>query len=84
MNNYGKIMAKIHVRRGNDAIVLTEAEFIEVYGTMIKPEERVTLMIGYYNVYLPADIALDVIKDGANSRALDKFPGDWEVDLEEL
>ena len=83
MENYGKIRAKIHVRRGNDAIVLTEAEFIEVYGTMIKPEERVTLMIGYYNVYLPADIALDVIKDGANSRALDKFPGDWEVAVEE-
>ena len=76
--------AKVHIRRGNDAIVLTEAEFIEVYGTMIKPEEQVTLMIGYYNIYLPADIALDVIKDGANSRALDKFPGDWEVDLEEL
>ena len=76
--------AKIHVRRGNNAIVLTEAEFIEVYGTMIKPEEQVTLMIGYYNIYLPADIALDVIKDGANARALDKFPGDWEVDLEEL
>ena len=76
--------AKVHIRRGNDAIVLTEAEFIEVYGTMIKPEEQVTLMIGYYNIYLPADIALDVIKDGANARALDKFPGDWEVDLEEL
>jgi hypothetical protein len=41
-------------------------------------------MIGYYNVYLPADIALDVIKDGANTRALNKFPGDWEVDLAEL
>lgn len=84
MDNHGKVAAKIHVRRGNDAIVLTEAEFIEVYGTLIKPEEQVTLMIGYYNIYLPADIALDVIKDGANSRALDKFPGDWEVDLEEL
>ena len=76
--------AKVHIRRGNDAIVLTEAEFIEVYGTMIKPEEQVTLMVGYYNIYLPADIALDVIKDGANSRALDKFPSGWEVDLEEL
>lgn len=84
MDNNGKVVAKIHVRRGKDAVVLTEAEFIEVYGTMIKPEERVTLMVGYYNIPLPADIALDVIKDGANSRALNKFPGDWEVDLEEL
>lgn len=84
MSDYGKVVAKIHVRRGNDAIVLTEAEFIEVYGTMIKPEERVTLMVDYYNISLPANVALDVIKDGANSRALDKFPGDWEVDLEEL
>ena len=84
MDNNGKVMAKIHVRRGNDAIVLTEAEFIEVYGTMIKPEEQVTLMVGYYNIPLPANIALDVIEDGANSRALDKFPGDWEVAVEEL
>lgn len=84
MSDYGKVAAKIHVRRGNDAIVLTEAEFIEVYGTMIKPEERVTLMVGYYNIPLPAKVALDVIEDGANARALDKFPGDWGVDLEEL
>ena len=84
MDNNGEVTAKIHVRRGKDAVVLTEAEFAEVYGTLIKPEEQVTLMVGYYNIYLPADIALDVIKDGANSRALDKFPGDWEVDLEEL
>lgn len=41
-------------------------------------------MIGYYNVYLPADIALDVIEDGANAKAMDKFPGDWEVAMEEL
>ena len=83
MDNYGKVTAKIHVRRGNDAIVLTEAEFIEVYGTMIKPEEQVTLMVDYYNILLPANIALDVIEDGANARALDKFPGDWEVAVEE-
>ena len=76
--------AKVHVRRGNDVVLLTEAEFIEVYGTMIKPEERVTLMLDNYNIPLPANIALDVIEDGANSRALDKFPEDWEVDLEEL
>ena len=76
--------AKIHVRRGNDAIVLTEAEFIEVYGTMIKPEEQVTLMVGYYNIPLSANVALDIIEDGANARALDKFPGDWEVAVEEL
>ena len=84
MDNNGKVMAKIHVRRGNDAIVLTEAEFIEVYGTMIKPEEQVTLMVGYYNIPLSANVALDIIEDGANARALDKFPRDWEVDLEEL
>ena len=84
MDNNGKVMAKIHIRRGNDAIVLTEAEFIEVYGTMIKPDERVTLMIDNYNISLSANVALDVIEDGANARALDKFPEDWEVDLEEL
>ena len=84
MDNNGEVTAKIHVRRGNDAIVLTEAEFIEVYGTMIKPDERVTLMVGYYNIPLSANVALDVIKDGANAKALDKFPSGWEVDLEEL
>ena len=84
MDNNSEVTAKVHVRRGKDAVVLTEAEFAEVYGTLIKPEEQVTLMIGYYNIYLPADIALDVIKDGANARALDKFPSGWEVDLEEL
>lgn len=83
MSDYGKVTAKIHVRRGNDAIVLTESEFIETYGTMIKPEERVTLMVDYYNIPLPANVALDVIEDGANARALDKFPGDWEVAVEE-
>ena len=76
--------AKVHVRRGKDAVVLTEAEFIEVYSTMIKPEERVTLMVGCYNIPLPANVALDVIEDGANARAMDKFPGGWEVDLAEL
>ena len=84
MDNYGKVTAKIHIRRGNDVVVLTEAEFIEVYGTMIKPDERVTLMVNYYNIPLQANIALDVIEDGANSRALGKFPGDWEVAVEEL
>ena len=84
MDNNGEVTAKIHVRRGNDAVVLTEAEFIEVYGTMIKPDERVTLMIDNYNIPLSANVALDVIEDGANARALDKFPSGWEVDLEEL
>ena len=84
MDNNSKVTAKIHVRRGKDAIVLTEAEFIEVYGTMIKPEEQVTLMVGYYNIPLSANVALDIIEDGANARALDKFPSGWEVDLEEL
>ena len=84
MDNNSKVTAKVHVRRCNDAIVLTEAEFIEVYGTMIKPEEQVTLMVGYYNIPLSANVALDIIEDGANARALDKFPSGWEVDLEEL
>ena len=84
MDNNDKVEAKIHVRRGNDAIVLTEAEFIEVYSTMIKPAAQVTLMVGYYNIPLSANVAIDVIDDGANARALDKFPGGWEVDLEEL
>lgn len=76
-------IAKVHVRRGKDVVVLTETEFAEVCGTMIRLEEQVTLMIGYYRIYLPADIALDIIKDGANARALDKFPGNWEVAVEE-
>ena len=76
--------AKIYVRHGKDAVELTEAEFIEVYGTMIKPEERVTLMVDYYHIPLSANVALDVIEGGANARALDKFPSGWEVDLEEL
>ena len=84
MSDCNEVVAKVHVRHGNDAIVLTEAEFIEVYGTMIKPEEQVTLMVGYYNIPLSANVALDIIEDGANARALDKFPGSWEVDLEEL
>lgn len=84
MDNYGKVAAKIYVRRGKDAVVLTEAEFIEVYGTMIKSEERVTLMVDYYHIPLSANVALDVIEGGANARALDKFPSDWEVAVEEL
>lgn len=84
MDNCDEVVAKVHVRRGKDAVVLTEAEFAEVYGTMIKPEERVTLMIDNYNIPLSANVALDVIEDGANSRALDKFPEDWEVAVEEL
>ena len=84
MDNYGKVAAKIYVRRGNDVVFLTEAEFIEVYGTMIKPDERVTLMPDNYNISLSANVALDIIEDGANARALDKFPGDWEVAVAEL
>ena len=84
MYNYDKVEAKIHVRRGNDVVLLTEAEFIEVYGTMIKPDERVTLMLDNYNIPLPANVALDIIEDSVNSRALDKFPGDWEVAVDEL
>lgn len=83
MDNYGKVVARVCVRRGKDAIWLTEAEFIEVYGTMVKEDERVTLVIDYYNIPLPANRVLDIIEDGANSRALDKFPGDWETAVEE-
>ena len=50
---------------------------------MIKQDEQVTLMVDYYNIPLPANRALDIIEDGANARALDKFPGDWEVAVEE-
>lgn len=83
MDNYGKVVAKICVKRNKQTIWLTEAEFLKVYGTMVKPEEQVTLMVDYYNIPLPANVALDVIEDGANARALDKFPGDWEVAVEE-
>ena len=83
MDNYGKVAAKIYVRRGKGTVFLTEAEFIEVYGTMIKSDEQVTLMVDYYHIPLQANVALDVIEGGANARALDKFPEDWEVAVEE-
>ena len=84
MDNNSKVVATVLVKRDKDMIRLTEAEFLKVFGTAVKPEEQVTLMIGYYNIPLSANLALDVIEDGANARALDKFPGDWEVAVEEL
>lgn len=84
MYNYEKVEAKIHVRRGNDVVLLTEAEFLKVFGTAVKPDEQVMLMIGYFLVSIPAEKARDIIEDAVTARALDKFPGDWEVDLKEL
>ena len=84
MDNYGKVTATVLVKRGKDMIRLTEAEFIKVFGTAVKPEEQVTLMIDYYIASIPAERARDIIEDAVTARALDKFPGDWEVDLEEL
>lgn len=78
MDNYGKVVAKVCVKRNKQTIWLTEAEFLKVYGTMVKPEEQVILMIDYYNVFLPAEKAMDVIEDAITARALDKFPADEE------
>ena len=84
MDNCGKVAATVLVKRDKDMIRLTEAEFIKVFGTAVKPDEQVTLMIDYYIVFIPAERAMDIIEDAVTARALDKFPGDWEVDLEEL
>lgn len=78
MDNYGKVVAKVCVKRNKQTIWLTEAEFLKVYGTMVKPEEQVILMIDYYNIPLPAKEAMDTIEDTITARALDKFPADEE------
>ena len=83
MNNCGKVVATVLVKRDKDTIRLSEAEFIKVFGTAVKPEERVTLMIDYYLVSTSAENALDIIEDAVTVRGLDKFPGDWEVAVEE-
>ena len=84
MDNNSKVVATVLVKRGKDMIRLTEAEFLKVFGTAVKPEEQVTLMIGYYLVFTSAERVRDIIEDAVTSRALDKFPEDWEIDLEEL
>lgn len=76
METYGKVIARVCVKRGKEAIWLTEAEFLKVYGTIVKPEEQVILMIDYYNLFLPANKVLDTIEDAITARALDKFPAD--------
>lgn len=76
METYGKVVARVGVKRDRQTIWLTEAEFLKVYGTMVKPEEQVILMIDYYNLFLPANKVLDTIEDAITARALDKFPAD--------
>lgn len=78
MDNYGKVVAKVGVKRDKKTIWLTEAEFLKVFCTMVKPEEQVILMIDYYNVFLPAEKATDIIEDAITARALDKFPAGEE------
>lgn len=78
MDNYGKVVAKVCVKRNKQTIWLTEAEFLKVYGTMVKPEEQVILMIDYYNVFLPASKVQETLEDAITARALDKFPADEE------
>ena len=84
MNNYDKVVATVLVKRDKDMIRLTEAEFIKVFGTAVKPDEQVTLMVGYYLMSTTAEKAMDIIEDAVTARALDKFPEDWEVAVEEL
>lgn len=84
MDNNSKVVATVLVKRDKDMIRLTEAEFLKVFGTAVKPEEQVTLMIDYYLVSTSAERVRDIIEDAVTSRALDKFPSGWEVDLEEL
>ena len=84
MDNNSKVVATVLVKRDKDMIRLTEAEFLKVFGTAVKPEEQVTLMIDYYLVSTSAEKVRDIIEDAVTARALDKFPSDWEVDLEEL
>ena len=84
MDNCDEVVVTVLVKRDKDMIRLTEAEFIKVFGTAVKPDEQVTLMIDYYLVSIPAERARDIIEDAVTARALDKFPEGWEVDLEEL
>lgn len=78
MVNYGKVVARVCVKRSKQSIWLSEAEFIKVYGTMVKPDEQVMIMVDYYNMFLPAEKAMDIIEDAITARALDKFPADEE------
>ena len=71
--------ATVHILRDGKSVVLSEMEFLGVYGNYIKPEERVMLRIGNYNIFMTADNAESVIADKYTVEALDKFPGDLEV-----
>lgn len=66
--------ATVHIRRGGQSVVLSEMEFLVVYGNYIKPEERVMLRIDNYNIFMTADNAEGVIADKYTAEALDKFP----------
>lgn len=66
--------ATVHIRRDGKSVVLSEMEFLGVYGNYIKPEERVMLRIGNYNIFMTADNAESVIADKYTAEALDKFP----------
>ena len=70
--------ATVHILRDGKSVVLSEMEFLVVYGNYIKPEERVMLRIGNYNIFMTADNAESVIADKYTVEALDKFPGDLE------
>lgn len=66
--------ATVQVYRDGKSITLNEMEFLGVYGNYIKPEERVMLRIGNYNIFMSADNAESVIADKYTVEALDKFP----------
>lgn len=70
--------ATVHIHRDGKSVVLSEMEFLGVYGNYIKPEERVMLRIGNYNIFMAADNAENVIADKYTAEALDKFPADEE------
>lgn len=50
----------VHIRRGGESVVLSEMEFLGVYGN--------------YNIFMTADNAESVIADKYTAEALDKFP----------
>lgn len=78
MKEYGKVVARVGIKHNRQTIWLTEAEFLKVYGTMVKPEEQVILIIDYYNAFLPASKVQAILDDAITARALDKFPADEE------
>lgn len=66
--------ATVHIYRDGKSVVLSEIEFLGVYGNYIKPEERVMLRIGNYNISTTADNAESVIVNKYTTEALDKLP----------